>query len=184
MIDAHRAVVAAAVKARRAAPCRGAAIYWSTVSTAHLLERHPLLSRLALAQIERVAACGELETFEAGEVIVAEGGLGDALYLVLTGQVQVSKNAHPLATLPPGEFFGEMSLVEPAPRSATVTAVETSFLFRLPSVALQKLAEDDPAAWSAILVQIVKTLSERLRHANHLLTSVGELAEWLAGSLV
>jgi CRP/FNR family cyclic AMP-dependent transcriptional regulator len=184
MIDAHGAVLAAAVKPRRAAPCRGAAIYWSTVSTAHLLERHPLLSRLALAQIERVAGCGELETFEAGEVIVAEGGLGDALYLVLTGQVQVSKNAHPLATLPPGEFFGEMSLVEPAPRSATVTAVETSFLFRLPSVALQKLAEDDPAAWSAILVQIVKTLSERLRHANHLLTSVGELAEWLAGSLV
>jgi CRP-like cAMP-binding protein len=184
MTNAHPAAPTAAVKPRRAAPCRGAAIYWPPVSTAHLLERHPLLSRLAVPQIERVASCGELETFEAGEVIVAEGGLGDALYLVLTGQVQVSKSAHPLAALAPGEFFGEMSLVEPAPRSATVTAVETSFLFRLPSVALQKLAEDDPAAWSAILVQIVKTLSERLRHANHMLTSVGELADWLAGSLV
>ncbi len=154
------------------------------MTTAHLLERHPLLSRLALAQIERVAAAGELESFDPGEVIVAEGGLGDAMYLVLTGQVRVSKNDQPLATLVSGEFFGEMSLVEPAPRSATVAALETSFLFRLPSGALHNLLEEDPAAFNAVLVQIVKTLSERLRRANDMLTSVGELAEWLAGSLV
>jgi len=154
------------------------------VEAAELLERHPLLSRMSIDQIERIAAAGELEAFEAGEEIVREGSLGDALYLVLTGRVEVTKNAHPLAQLAPGEFFGEMALIEPAPRSATVVAVEPSFVFRLRYVSLQHLLEDDTIAFNQVLVQIVKTLSDRLRHANTLISSVGELAEWLAGSLV
>jgi CRP-like cAMP-binding protein len=154
------------------------------VEAAELLERHPLLSRMSIDQIERIAVAGELEAFEIGEEIVREGSLGDALYLVLTGRVEVTKHAQPLAQLAPGEFFGEMALIEPAPRSATVVAVEPSFVFRLPYVSLQDLLEDDTVAFNQVLVQIVKTLSDRLRHANTLITSVGELAEWLAGSLV
>jgi CRP-like cAMP-binding protein len=154
------------------------------VSAAELLERHPLLQRMRLDQIERVAQAGELEQFEPREEIVREGSLGDALYLVLTGSVGVSKNQQALATLASGEFFGEMALVEPAPRSASVHAIERTFVFRLPYTALQSLLQDDEVAFNAVLVQIVKTLSERLRRANDLITSVGHLADWLAGSLV
>jgi CRP-like cAMP-binding protein len=139
---------------------------------------------LTLEQIERIAAAGELENFAAGEEIVREGSASDALYLVLTGAVVVSKHGHALAELPPGEFFGEMALVEPAPRSASVHARVQAFVFRLPFVSLQHLLEHDATAFNAVLVQIVKTLSDRLRHANHLISSVGELADWLAGSLV
>ena len=88
------------------------------------------------------------------------------------------------ATLQGGDYFGEMSLVEPAPRSATVTAMSATFLFRLPHDALRGLITDDPNAASILLVQIVKTLSERLRRANHMLSSVDMLADWLAGSMV
>ena len=151
---------------------------------AELLERHPLLTHLAPEQIEHIAAAGEVERFEIGEEVVAEGGYGDALYLVLSGKVAVSKAEHALAMLEPGEFFGEMSMLEPAPRSATVTAVEPSYLFRLPHAAIQVLLESDPGAATALLIQVVKTLSERLRRANETITSVGELADWLAGSLV
>lgn len=169
-------------------PARGAGhrapVYDARVSAAELLERHPLLSRLTLEQIERIAGAGELETFAEGEEIVREGSPSDALYLVLTGKVGVTKHGHPLAELPPGEFFGEMALVEPAPRSASVHALTQSFVFRLPFVALQHLLEHDATAFNAVLVQIVKTLSDRLRHANNLVSSVGELADWLAGSLV
>ena len=62
------------------------------MSAAELLEAHPLLSRLTLEQIERIASAGELETFAAGEEIVREGSPGDALYLVLTGKVAVERN--------------------------------------------------------------------------------------------
>ena len=154
------------------------------MSHAELLERHPLLAHLTAEQVEHIADAGEVERFGAGEEVVAEGSLGDALYLVLSGKVEVSKADHPLATLDPGEFFGEMSMLEPVLRSATVTAVEPSYLFRLPYKAIQGLVTTDAGAAMALLIHVVKTLSERLRRANETLASVGELADWLAGSLV
>jgi CRP-like cAMP-binding protein len=158
--------------------------YDDPVSTADLLARHPLLSRLGREQIERVSEFGEIETWNSGEEVVSEGSLGDALYLVLTGAVRVEIGGHLLAQIGSGDFFGEMSLVEPAPRSASVFAVEPSYLFRLPHDALRQLLIDEPAATSALLIQIIKTLSDRLRRANSTLTSVGALADWLAGSMV
>jgi CRP-like cAMP-binding protein len=149
-----------------------------------LLEKHPLLAHLEPAQLQTLARAGEIESYNPGESIVVEGSLGDALFLILSGQVAVHRGAQTFATLAGGEFFGEMSLVEPAPRSASVTAMSATFLFRLPHDALRKLISDDAASASAILVQVVKTLSERLRRANHMLSSVDLLADWLAGSMV
>ena len=143
-----------------------------------------MLTRLERHQLERIAAAGEIETWNPGEVVVSEGSFGEALYLVLTGRVAVVKGNHALAELGSGEFFGEMSLVEPAPRSATVSAVEPSFLFRLPHNALRQLITDSPDASNALLIQIVRTLSERLRRGNTTISSVGALADWLAGSMV
>jgi CRP-like cAMP-binding protein len=77
-----------------------------------------------------------------------------------------------------------MSLVEPAPRSASVTAMSATFLFRLPHDNLRELISDDANAASILLVQVVKTLSDRLRRANQMLSSVDMLADWLAGSMV
>ena len=149
-----------------------------------MLEQHPLLVHLASEQIAHLARAGEIESYNPGETIVAEGSLGDALFLILSGQVAVHRGAQTFATLQGGEFFGEMSLVEPAPRSASVTAMSATFLFRLPHDALRQLISDDSAAASVLLVQVVKTLSERLRRANQMLSSVDLLADWLAGSMV
>lgn len=149
-----------------------------------LLERHPLLARLTHEQCQRIAQAGEIETFREGELIVEDGTPSDALYLILSGRVEVVKGARSLSTLEAGEFFGEMSLVEPVPRSASVLAAENSFLFRLPYFELQNLLESDPHAFNAMFVMLVRTLSERLRRANELLGSIGQLADWLAGSLV
>ncbi len=149
-----------------------------------LLIIHPLFSRLRPDQVERLARAGTLETYQAGESVVTEGTLGDALYLILDGEVTVIKGGQRIATLYRDEFFGEMSLVEPAARSASVVAAQPSSLFRLPSLALQRLLDDDPVAFARVMVVIVRVLSERLRRVNHLLTSVGTLADWLAGSLV
>lgn len=131
-----------------------------------------------------MARTGEIESYNPGEAIVVEGSLGDALFLILSGQVAVHRGPQTFATLSSGEFFGEMSLVEPAPRSASVTAMSATFLFRLPHDQLRDLISDDPNAASILLVQVVKTLSERLRRANTMLSSVDMLADWLAGSMV
>ncbi|MGE0872701.1 MAG: Crp/Fnr family transcriptional regulator [Kofleriaceae bacterium] len=149
-----------------------------------LLERHPLLVHLDPEQLDHVSRAGEVESYNRGETIVEEGSLGDALFLILSGQVAVHRNTQTFATLSGGEFFGEMSLVEPAPRSATVSAMSATFLFRLPHDALRGLISSDPVAASVLLVQVVRTLSDRLRRANQMLSSVDVLADWLAGSMV
>src|SRR5262249_10377188 len=109
------------------------------VPTPTLLERHPLLVHLEPEQIERIARAGEIESYNPGEPIVAEGTLGDALFLILSGQTAVHRGSQTFATLEGGDVFGEMSLVEPAPRSASVTAMSATFVFRLPHDALRGL---------------------------------------------
>lgn len=154
------------------------------VPTPTLLERHPLLVNLEPAQLERIARAGEIESYNPGEPIVVEGSLGDALFLILSGQTAVHRGATTFATLEGGDLFGEMSLVEPVPRSASVTAMSAAFVFRLPHDALRLMISEDSQAASVLLVRIVKTLSDRLRRANQMLSSVDMLADWLAGSMV
>jgi len=154
------------------------------VPTPTLLERHPLLVNLEPAQLERIARAGEIESYHPGEPIVVEGSLGDAMFLILSGQTAVHQGARTFATLQGGDLFGEMSLVEPVPRSASVTAMSAAFVFRLPHDAMRAMLADDAHAASVLLVQIVKTLSERMRRANQMLSSVDMLADWLAGSMV
>jgi CRP-like cAMP-binding protein len=154
------------------------------VPTPTLLERHPLLVNLEPAQLERIARAGEIESYNPGEAIVVEGSLGDALFLILSGQTAVHHASKTFATLGGGDLFGEMSLIEPVARSASVTATTATFVFRLPHEALRELLAEDAHAASVLLVRIVKTLSDRLRRANQMLSSVNMLADWLAGSSV
>lgn len=159
----------------------------SSPTHAELLGSHPLLRLLTGEQLNRFARAGELELFRADEEIVSEGTLGDALYLILSGSATVhtgGANGRTLATLQAGEFFGEMSLIEPALRSATVRAAELCELFRLPHFAIANMLQDDPVAMNQILVAVVRALSNRLRRTNALVGSVEKLAEFLAGSLV
>lgn len=149
-----------------------------------LLERHPLLAGMEPPQIARLSGAGEIESYEAGDAIVVDGSLGDSMYLLLSGHAAVIKDKRLLAELTAGDFFGEMCLVEPAPRSANVIAREGTFVFRLPHAALQRLAQEDPVSFNHVLIRVVRVLSSRLRRTNEMLSSVGHLADWLSGSLV
>jgi CRP-like cAMP-binding protein len=153
---------------------------------AELLSLHPLLQGLVREQLDRLAHEGELESWSADEEVVRQGTLGDALYLILSGRVGIfaGDTDRPIATLGPGDFFGEMSLVEPAVRSATVRASDRLEVFRLPHVATTRLFAADPALMNRLLVQVVRTLSHRLRKTNELVGSVERLSEWLAGSML
>ncbi|MEO6954822.1 MAG: cyclic nucleotide-binding domain-containing protein [Polyangia bacterium] len=151
-----------------------------------LLGTHPLLRGLDRRQLDSLQQAGELESWSEGEEVVRQGTLGDAMYLILSGTVSVytGDGARALATLGPGDFFGEMSMIEPAVRSATVRADERLELFRIPNVAVTRFFGEDPLLMSRILVHVVRALSQRLRKTNELVGSVESLSEWLAGSLV
>ncbi len=118
-----------------------------------------LLTSVARSARERHAA--------AGDCICEEGEVGDAFYLILSGRVQVSKflepgAAHLLNELRPGQFFGELALIEDAPRMASVHALEETTLLAITQDDFHNLLADSPA----MAVSIMRAMVARLRDSN------------------
>jgi MFS family permease len=87
-----------------------------------LLRNVEILARLPEPVIERLARALVPETASAGEVVIKQGDPGDNVYFVETGSVEVTRDGRHIATLGPGEIFGEIALLRAVPRTATVTA--------------------------------------------------------------
>ncbi|HXJ36942.1 MAG TPA: cyclic nucleotide-binding domain-containing protein [Candidatus Eisenbacteria bacterium] len=118
-----------------------------------------LFERLTTQQLADLAAAVEKVTFPAGAPIVTEGDLTDGLYVIVEGDVLVTKAGIPIRTLKPGEFFGEMAILDGEMRAASATAVGTVRLLRLSRDAVLQTMETQPA----IAIAICQTLSRRLR---------------------
>ena len=107
-----------------------------------------------------------LSRYEAGEVIIQENDLGETAYVITQGQVEVSKekDGHKihLAYLGAGEIFGEMSMMDEKPRSATVTAVTETLVSEIRRDDFFNSFQTDPK----VALQLLKVLFERLREAD------------------
>ena len=107
-----------------------------------------------------------------GDVLFNEGDIGDGMYMILSGEVRISKNIpgvgeEALAFLKEGSYFGEMSLVgEESPRSAAAIAGETSELAKLSRKDFLDLLDRDKEIAVEVLWSFVNTLSSRLRESN------------------
>jgi len=117
--------------------------------------------------------------FKAGETILTEGEDGDSAYLLVSGAVKVTVGANRVAVLNAGEVFGEMSLLDPGPRSATVTATTdvecTVTTYDEFIVSLQDRPDQ------AII--FMRTLVRRLRQTNELLNRLDPRKRGLRGLL-
>jgi len=108
-------------------------------------------------------------SFKAGDRIIAEGDNGDTAFFIVSGSVEVSigrgANARTVGTLETGEVFGEMSLIEPGPRSATVTAATDTECLAASYEEFIAAIEENPTR----AVGFMKTLVRRLRLMNDLI---------------
>src|SRR4051794_21781455 len=86
------------------------------------LRRSPLFEGLAKKDLAELARHTEDVDVPAGQVLCKEGQSGSEFFVILEGEAQITKNGAPIRTLGPGEFFGEIALLESGPRTATVTA--------------------------------------------------------------
>ncbi|TMA69226.1 MAG: cyclic nucleotide-binding domain-containing protein [Deltaproteobacteria bacterium] len=118
-----------------------------------------LFERLTTQQLADLAAAVAEVTYPAGGAILTEGEFTDGLFIIMTGEVLVTKAGVTLRKLNPRDFFGEMALFDGGMRSATVTAVDTVGLLRLSRDAVLQIMEEQPA----IAIAICQTLSRRLR---------------------
>ncbi len=106
-------------------------------------------------------------TYREGEQVFVEGDIGRALFILESGSVELTrrgpKGEEKLYTLKPGDFFGEMALLESLPRSATATATERSHLHLLYRTKLDALLHAEPRIGVEIMGHLARLLSARLR---------------------
>ena len=113
----------------------------------------------------------------AGATLFREGEDGRAMYVVLRGEVEVLKRSHRgtdarVAVLGPGDWFGEMSIVDVQPRSASVVALAPSSLLTISTSDLDQLYRHDLKAYSIIVLNLARELSRRLRVADAILADL------------
>jgi CRP/FNR family cyclic AMP-dependent transcriptional regulator len=128
------------------------------------LQNVPLFSDLNDQELDLLAVSGSLRKLRAKNVVFQEGDLGEVLFVILSGRVKVLLTGRDgqefiLSFLGPGSFFGEMAILDSAPRSASVVTVEPCDFFLLDQKELKNLLISHPD----IAMKILKNLSQRLR---------------------
>jgi hypothetical protein len=140
------------------------------------LRRIKILAELNDAQLAHLAEFLELKDINQHSSIINQGDAGDAMYLVMGGEVRVRTMASGretiLTTLSVGDFFGEMALFDQGPRSADVIANTDATLLRLSSGAFQRLTREAPSLATPFLQATSRTLSSRIRADNKRLTRI------------
>ena len=125
-----------------------------------MLRRVPLLEGLGRKELEEVGRlCDEVD-LPAGRVLMREGESGDEFYLVLEGSVRVDRGGATVATLGPGQFLGEIALVDHGPRTATATCETACRLLVLGHREFNSVM----ASSAEIRTRVLTALAQRVRH--------------------
>ncbi|MEW6685589.1 MAG: cyclic nucleotide-binding domain-containing protein [Candidatus Edwardsbacteria bacterium] len=136
-----------------------------------LLTQVSLFQDLNQSELERISKLIFLRNYTKGRTLFFENTPGEILYLINSGEVTISKKAGDgtekiLAKLGPGDFFGEMSLIDNSPRSATAKVSKDAELVVITRKAFQQMLETDPKITAKILMALLRVISARLRTAN------------------
>jgi CRP/FNR family cyclic AMP-dependent transcriptional regulator len=118
---------------------------------AEALGRTTLFSTLSKKELVALAKVTEDLDVKEGRVLCREGETGREFFVILEGEAEVTKNGAAVRTLGPGQFFGEIALVEHRPRTATVTAKTDLRFFVLTSQAFWSLLENQQEVQRAVL---------------------------------
>jgi CRP-like cAMP-binding protein len=124
-----------------------------------LLKRTPLLADLSKRDIEEVGRLADEVDVRAGRVLLKEGDPGREFFVIIDGQIEITKEGRHLRTMGAGEFLGDIALVVERPRTATATAVTDSRLLVVGHREFHSLMEQFPS----IRVSVLESIALRLR---------------------
>jgi CRP-like cAMP-binding protein len=151
------------------------------------LARVPLFHALPEPDLLALAQAARMRRFRRGEVIFHQGDPGDALFIVAQGRVKISLPSDAgdeaiLATLRAGDFFGELALLDGAPRSASATALEHTETLVVPRARFREALETVPGFRDALFGLLARELRRLTTHVEelHFLDMTGRLAARLA----
>jgi CRP/FNR family transcriptional regulator len=120
----------------------------------------PLFGRCEPRDLRIVARHAEVSTIEAGSPLVRQGDEGDALFVLLAGSARVDRDGADVGLLGPGDYFGELALLDPAPRAATVTAVEGCEVAVLSVRMFRVLLREVPEIAAELLAQMARRVRD------------------------
>jgi CRP-like cAMP-binding protein len=121
-----------------------------------------LFSECSRAELRTIAKVAETVSVKAGTTVCDEGDVGQTFYFIVTGKSAVIRNGRKVAQLGPGEYFGELALLDRLPRSATVKAVTDMELLVISQKDFNKLLVASPSLTHKLLV----ATASRLRNAD------------------
>jgi CRP-like cAMP-binding protein len=128
------------------------------------------LSRLPADEVEALLASGTRRTFRLDEVVLEQGTAASSLFFVTKGVLHVRRAAEGrqvlLGRVEAGGFFGEISLFDPGPTTASVTAASPGELVQITREQLQTFSQQRPAAVVNLLVALLEGMAQRLRRTD------------------
>lgn len=135
----------------------------------HLLKTVPIFAGLDNSAVKLFVDHAVESAYPPGGVIAREGESNHSMYLIGQGSVRIVKyfgqpHEAELSVLKAPDFFGEMCILEPAPRAATAQAIESSIVFQIQASAFYHLYKEMPSQYGILILNISRDLSRRLRH--------------------
>jgi len=127
--------------------------------TAELLRSVPLFTGMTDAAIESIGDLAHEVTFEPDDELVRQGDEGDSFLIIIEGRARVVQNGETLRELGPGDYLGEIALIDGGPRSATVTATELVRALVVERSDFRRLIDD----FSAVRFHVLTALTQRIR---------------------
>lgn len=140
------------------------------------LKKIQIFEELSDEQLSMLAEICHKEVFKAGEIIFDEGAVGDKFYMIHKGEIRISKiiqgiGEEALVVLKEGSYFGEMALIDDAPRSATAICNTNAALLVINKDNFENTLKENSDLASKLLWTFVRTLSIRLRETNEKIKS-------------
>jgi CRP-like cAMP-binding protein len=122
------------------------------------LRQVPLFSGLDKKELGMISKLIKEQSYSPGEVIVTTGSAGHGLYIIKEGNVSVIQDGKTVATMGPGQFFGEISVLDPGPRTADVRADSNTTCLTLISWEVKPLLMENASITYKMLLEMVKRL--------------------------
>ena len=140
----------------------------STPALIGALASIPVLTGIGQGALDLLAREGLVRDFGPCSWIVREGDEGHSFFILVMGQVEVVKHAETphavaLATLRDGDFFGEMCVVEPMPRAASIRALTAVRAIEIRAATLHHLFKQEPGQYAIVLLNVARDMARRLR---------------------
>jgi len=132
-----------------------------------LLAGVPLFADLSAADLKRIASVAKRMRYREGAVVVEEGSTGGRFFVIQSGAARVVVRGRTRATLGPGAYFGELSVLDGEPRTASVVAAEPLEVWSIADFNFRPLLKDRPA----LALKLLAALTARLRRVENSLVS-------------